>query len=83
MSIVDFENQPPTLQRVMALLYRSGISCGLESNWDNGFTAWLGNAEEARALLHTDSLEEAASWLDRAARRHYPQSSYAVSTRPH
>jgi hypothetical protein len=66
------------LQRLMALLYRSGISCGVESHWDSGFTAWLGLAEEARAILHTHSLEEATVWLDQAARQHYPRSTYAA-----
>ena len=55
-------DEPPTnVQRVMALLYRSGISCGVESHWDSGFTAWLGLAEEAKAILHTHSLEEATA----------------------
>ena len=71
--------EPPTsLQRVIALLYRSGISCGVESHWDSGFTAWLGLAEEAKAILHTHSLEEATAWLDRAARQHYPTSTYSA-----
>jgi hypothetical protein len=77
----DVGSQPPNVQRVMALLYRSGISCGVESNWDDGFTAWLGFAEEAKAVMHTDSLEEAAAWLDRSAREHYPQSQYVVGHR--
>ena len=72
------DKQPTNLQRVMALLYRSGISCGLESHWDTGFTAWLGLAEEAKAILHTHSLEEAAVWLDQSARQHYPKSTYAA-----
>ena len=72
------DKQPTNLQRVMALLYRSGISCGLESHWDTGFTAWLGLAEEAKAILHTHSLEETAVWLDQAARQHYPKSTYAA-----
>lgn len=70
--------QPANLQRVIALLYRSGISCGVESHWDIGFTAWLGLAEEAKAILHTHSLEEAAAWLDREARQHYPKSTHAA-----
>ena len=81
MTTDDFESRPPNLQRVMALLYRSGICCGVESNWNSGFTAWLGSAEEAKAILHTDSLEEAATWLDHTAREHYPQSSYVVGRR--
>lgn len=81
MSTAGIDKQPPTLQRVIALLYRSGISCGVESNWDSGFTAWLGYAEECKALLHTDSLEEAAAWLDRVACVHYPQSGYALEHR--
>jgi hypothetical protein len=76
-----FQSRPPNLQRVMALLYRSGISCGLESDPDSGFTAWLGHAEEAKAVLHTNSLEEAAAWLDRTARVHYPHSGYVVARR--
>jgi hypothetical protein len=78
MSTIELHRPLPNLQRVMALLYQSGISCGLESQWDSGFTAWLGLAEEAKAILHTDSLEEAAAWLDRVARVHYPQSGYAL-----
>jgi hypothetical protein len=79
MSAERFDRPPRNLQRVMARLYRSGISCGIESHWDTGFTAWLGIAEEAKAILHTHSLEEATSWLDRAARQHYPESTYAAS----
>jgi hypothetical protein len=73
------DQQPKNLQSVIARLYRSEISCGVESHWDAGFTAWLGLAEEAKAILHTHSLEEATAWLDRAARRHYPSSTYAAS----
>lgn len=78
MSIDRFDKPPANMQRVMARLYRSGISCGVESHWDTGFTAWLGLAEEARAILHTYSLEEAAAWLDHAARQHYPSSTFAA-----
>jgi hypothetical protein len=78
MSIERFDKPSPNLQRVMARLYRSGISCGVESNWDSGFTAWLGIAEEAKAIVHTHSLEEVSDWLDGAARQHYPQSTYAA-----
>jgi hypothetical protein len=79
MTIESVHSRPPNLQGVMAMLYRSGISCGVESNWDDGFTAWLGYAEEAKSILHTHSLEEAAAWLDRVARLHYPQSVYAAT----
>ena len=71
-------DRPANLERVMARLYRSGISCGVESHWNTGFTAWLGIAEEAKAIVHTHSLEEAAAWLDRVAREHYPESTYAA-----
>jgi hypothetical protein len=81
MFTTNLDRPPPNVQSVMALLYRSGISCGLESQWDGGFTAWLGLAEEAEAVLHTDSLEEAAAWLDRVACLHYPQSGYALGQR--
>jgi hypothetical protein len=76
---VEFQSPPLNLQRVMAKLYRSGIGCGVEAVRENGFTVWLGFAEEATAILHTHSLEEATAWLDRAARRHYPRSAYATS----
>jgi hypothetical protein len=82
MSIERFDKPPASLHRVMAMLYRSGISCGLESHWDTGFTAWLGLAEEAKAILQTHSLEEATAWLDQAARQHYPQSAYAAGRQP-
>ena len=79
MSSDRFDAPPANLQRVMAQLYRSGISCGVESHWDSGFTAWLGLAEEAKAIVHTHSLEEATAWLDRAARQNYPESAYAAN----
>jgi len=79
MTIASAQSRPLNLQRAMAMLYRSGISCGVESNWDEGFTIWLGYAEEAKSILHTHSLEEAAAWLDRAARLHYPRSAYSAS----
>ena len=78
MSSKRSDEQLNNLQRVMARLYRSGISCGVESHWDTGFTAWLGLAEEAKAILHTHSLEEVTAWLDKAARQHYPRSTYAA-----
>ena len=78
MTIESVHGRPLNLQRVMAMLYRSGISCGVESNWDDGFTVWLGYAEEAKSILHTHSLEEAASWLDRTARLYFPLTAYAA-----
>jgi hypothetical protein len=78
MTTQRFDGRPLNLQRVIGMLYRSGISCGIESACGSGFTAWLGLAEEAKSILHTHSLEEAAAWLDHAARQHYPQSAYAA-----
>lgn len=78
MTVRRFDDPPLNIQRVMGMLYRAGISCGVESDCGSGFTAWLGLAEEAKSILHTHSLEEAAAWLDRVARVHYPQSTYAA-----
>jgi hypothetical protein len=67
------------LQRVIAGLYRSEINCGLKSFWDDGFQVWLGHGFQPVAEINTRCLEEAAAWLDRAAREHYPESDYAAN----
>jgi len=64
---------------VMLALYASEINCGIESFWDAGWTAWIGDTAngEVRAPVELDN---AAEWLHRAAVERFPNSDYAVST---
>lgn len=64
---------------IMNWLYASEINCGVQSLWDGGWEAWLGGGMNPRVAeeFGFKSLEEAAAWLDKAAREHYPGSDYA------
>jgi hypothetical protein len=61
----------PAPSEVIALLYRHEISCGLESDWNNGFCCWIGNSysgHTAEVGTMTD-MEGIAEWFDREAKR--------------
>lgn len=67
------------LPKVMRRLYASEINCGIQSFWDGGWSAWIGDelngyrAEE----INFDTLNEIAEWLHEKALLHYPTSGYA------
>jgi hypothetical protein len=73
------------IEIVMKRLYESEINCSISSFWDNGWDVKLGdemNGFKAEGNFHT--LDEAAAFLDREARKHCEESLYAlgkVSTR--
>ena len=59
-------------------LYGSEINCGVQSFWDGGWTAWLGDDMNGRVAEESGlSFDEIATWLDEKARMHYPKSTYA------
>ncbi len=66
------------LNHVIQELYASKINCSISSFWDRGYEVKLGNQMNGfKDSESVDTLEEAAIWLDAAARRHYPVSVYA------
>lgn len=67
------------LIEIMNRLYASEINCEVASFWDGGWQVRLGdylNGYKASESGFT-SLEDAAKWLNSAARLHYPDSDYA------
>ena len=61
----------PTPLDIVFLLYKHEINCGLESDWDNGFTCWLGNEYSGRTdeITSVRDPERITEWFDGAARR--------------
>jgi hypothetical protein len=69
---------------VMRKLYDSKINCGLQTFYDGETEVWLGddrNGIHAMEWFDIEDLEQAAQWLDKAAREHYPDSTYAKTSR--
>jgi hypothetical protein len=69
---------------VIASLYRSEINAGLQTDWDNGITVWLGgptstpgNCVLTQRTFGLHELSDIAAWLDDEARRLFPVSEYA------
>lgn len=61
---------------VMRDLYASEINCGIESFWDGGFTAWIGddsNGIKAERGFDAQELDLVGPWLLAAAKRIYAQ----------
>ena len=68
------------LSAVLSGLYRSEINCGVESFWDAGFDAWIGddmNGRKAERTFDRREFGEIAGWLHAEALRLYPGSQYA------
>lgn len=68
------------LAAVMSTLYRSEINCGMESFWDAGFDAWIGddmNGRKAERTFDRREFGDIAGWLHSEALRLYPESAYA------
>jgi hypothetical protein len=55
------------------------INFRIIADWDLGFLVQLG-AVDSEAYVRTST--EAAGWLDREARRLYPESKYATGSDP-
>jgi hypothetical protein len=69
---------------VMRKLYDSQINSGLQIFHDGQSEVWLGddrNGIHAIEAFDIEDLEQAAKWLDKAAREHYPDSTYAKTSR--
>lgn len=65
---------------VMKALYASEINCGIESFWDGGFTAWIGddmNGRKEEGYFGGIELDKAGDWFHEAAIRAFPDSEYA------
>lgn len=72
------------IEIVMKNLYASEINCSISSFWDNGWEVKLGdemNGFKAEGLFRT--LDEAATFLDLEARRHFAHSVYALGAVEH
>lgn len=68
------------LFQVISALYDSEINCGVQTFWDGGITAWLGdemNGRKSEGDFDRDNMAAAADWLHEEAVRLYPESSYA------
>lgn len=66
---------------VMRNLYASEINCGIESFWDGGFTAWIGddmNGRKEEGHFEANALNsEVGQWFHDAAIKTFPDSEYA------
>ncbi len=62
-------------------LYESQINSGMESDWDGGITAWIaaGGKRITQRTFPPREFSEIADWLDREARRLFPDSWYATA----
>jgi hypothetical protein len=72
------------LGTVIQALYDSEINCSISSLSDGGFAVKLGdemNGFKAETVVKTTA--QAAEWLDAAARKHYPESSYTLGKAEH
>jgi hypothetical protein len=72
------------IETVMKRLYESEINCSIGSFWDNGWDVKLGdemNGFVAEGNFHT--LDEAADFLDREARKHFAESVYSLGRLEH
>ena len=67
------------LQATMAALYASEINCGVQSFWDGGWEAWLGDAMNGRKAedFGLVTFDEIADWLRETAIQQYPASAFA------
>jgi hypothetical protein len=76
------DNEAMELGAIIDALYESEINCSVETFWDGGLTVKLGddvNGFVAETECKTSF--EAAQFLDRSAREHFPTSSYAQKHR--
>lgn len=72
---------PMSLEGVLQRLYDTELSCSISWLWDGGIEVKLGdelNGFNDKICLNSTS--EIAAWLDDAARRHFPDSEYALGS---
>ncbi len=65
-------------------LYKSEINCSVSTFWDGGINVKLG--DEMNGFVAEDTVgtsEEAAVFLDKAAREHFPDSVYVLGEDEH
>jgi hypothetical protein len=70
------------LGAIIDALYESELNCEVSTFWDGGFTLKLG--DEMNGFVaegHCKTSLEAAQFLDKAAREHFPESAYATKHR--
>lgn len=63
------------LEAVLRELYDREINCGLQTFFDSGIRAWLGDELNGRAIdqiFAIDQVDEAVAWLLAEANRRYP-----------
>lgn len=63
---------------VMSKLYACEINCGVETFWDNGLTAFIGdalNGRQAQEAFPFDRMRDIPGWLLDNARRLYPDAA--------
>lgn len=64
-----------TLEEAIFRLYESEINCGLESFWDAGVTAWIGdemNGRKAQQLFNSEDIAKIPDWIISKAKEIYP-----------
>lgn len=66
------------IRTLMKRLGESGINSALDSFFEDRFTVRLGPVEGFFAEGTFRTLDEAADFLDREARIHFPKSAYAL-----
>ena len=67
-----------TLESVLAALYASEINCGIDSFWDGGWRAWVGDDTNGRLEERGSlALEELPLALHEMALKRFPNSEYA------
>ena len=72
------------LTTVMNKLYESEINCSIASHWDAGWEVKLGDENNGFAAeTWVRTLEEAAAFLDSAAREHFAESVYVLGAEEH
>lgn len=65
----------PDLEAVLAELYAREINCGIQTFFDSGIRAWIGdelNGQAASKTFAVGQVDEAAAWLLEEANRRYP-----------
>jgi hypothetical protein len=67
------------LGKIIDALYESEINCSVTTLWDGGIQVKLGDEMNGFvAETEVKTTVKAAEWLDQAARKHYPESTYTV-----
>lgn len=71
---------PISLEGVLQRLYDSELNCAISWLWDGGIEVKLGDPllNGFKEQIVFTSASEIAGWLDDAARRHFPDSVYAL-----